>query len=362
MKRKKIAFIIPSLESGGAERVVSTLANALIIEFDVTIIAFYNCIPFYKLDSRIDFQFCNNEYKKEYNSILTHFQLFNKTYKILKSKKFNIVIGFMLTANIYAIILSKLLHIPNIISERSNPHYNSISNFWILTRRFLYPFADKLVIQTNKIKNYFKVIVKDEKIEIIYNPIAKDLLLKRDLTFAKKRTILNVGRLSPSKNQDLLIKAFANIEHDNWKLDFVGEGEYKKELSELIRIYALEDKITLFGNEPDIYKYYNSASIFVFTSKHEGFPNALTEALFFGVPCISTNCEFGPSELIDDSVNGFLIPVGDQKELEDKLTLLMNDSDLRQKFSANGIKSTMHYEASTISLQWKSLITKLLTK
>lgn len=360
MKRKKIAFIIPSLETGGAERVVSSLANELIDDFDVTIIAYYNCTPFYKLDERIDFKFCKIDYIKGENSLMTHFQLFTRTYKILKSKKINLVIGFMSTANIYAIVSSKLLRIPNIISERSNPNYNDISNFWVKLRRLIYPYANKLVIQTNGIKDYFNDIINEEQFETIKNPLAKDLILKRDLNSIKDKLILNVGRLSPSKNQDLLIKAFANIDHKDWKLIIVGEGEFKKELSRLIDFYKLEDKVILIGNEPNVSKYYNTASIFAFTSKHEGFPNVLTEALYFGLPTISTNCSFGPSELINDLENGFLIPVGDQIQLEEKLKILMTDSDLRKKFSNNAINSTVNFEGTKISLKWKSLITKLL--
>ena len=119
MNKKRLAFIIPSLKAGGAERVVSTLANELIKDFDVLIIVLYKCDPFYKLDNAIRVEFCKTYYNKNlstFQSIQNHYKLILKILKFVKHYKPNLLIGFMTTANVYAIIVSKIKKVPSIIS------------------------------------------------------------------------------------------------------------------------------------------------------------------------------------------------------------------------------------------------------
>ena len=351
--------MLPSLKAGGAERVVSTIANQLIEEYEITIIVFYECTPFYPLDGRINIVFCKKVYRKESSSIQsikTHIQLFKKSLQILKQENTRIVIGFMTTANIYAVIAAKRLRIKSIISERIHPEHEVISKFWLVLKKFFYPKSNRLIVQTKAIKSYFKGFVANERLEIIKNPLAPELILKRDLSKTKERLILNVGRLDDQKNQDLLIKAFANIPNKNWKLVLIGEGTNRLLYTNLIAKLNLQEQVILKGNVNCVEDYYNTASLFVFTSRFEGYPNALTEAMYFGIPCISTDCPSGPSELISNAVNGFLIPIGNQNLLETKMKLLMNDENLRTKFNTNALKSTIGFEAEHIALQWKSII------
>jgi GalNAc-alpha-(1->4)-GalNAc-alpha-(1->3)-diNAcBac-PP-undecaprenol alpha-1,4-N-acetyl-D-galactosaminyltransferase len=355
--------MLPSLKAGGAERVVSTIANQLIEEYEITIIVFYECTPFYPLDTRINIVFCKKVYRAESSSIQsikTHIQLFKKSLQILKRENTRLVIGFMTTANIYAVIAAKRLKIKSIISERIHPEYEIISKLWLVLKKFFYPKSNKLIVQTKVIKSYFENFVTNNQLEIIKNPLAPELIIKRDLSKTKEQLILNVGRLDDQKNQDLLIKAFANIPNKNWKLILIGEGTNRIRYTNLIKELHLQEQIILKGNITNVEDYYNTASLFVFTSRYEGYPNALTEAMYFGVSCISTDCPSGPAELISNAENGFLIPVGDQDLLEKKMKLLMSDEDLRTKFSANSLKSTVGFEADHIALQWKSIINNVL--
>ena len=118
------------------------------------------------------------------------------------------------------------------------------------------------------------------------------------------------------------------------------------------------DKIKIISKVKNIHQYYNEASIFVFTSKTEGFPNALLEAMHYGLPCISTDCNFGPSDLINDGVNGYLIPVDNQLELTTKLSCLIEDENLQKQFSKTAKESTKKYISKNVLDQWESLINK----
>ncbi len=122
---------------------------------------------------------------------------------------------------------------------------------------------------------------------------------------------------------------------------------------------GVADQIDFEGAQKDVASYYNKATMFVFTSEHEGFPNALLEALYFGLPSISTNCPHGPADMITDGENGFLVPVGDEEALAKKIEVLMKDEILRQSFSQNALESTKKYEMEHIAAQWMQVINEV---
>uniref|UniRef100_UPI00404AF2C4 glycosyltransferase family 4 protein n=1 Tax=Gelidibacter sp. TaxID=2018083 RepID=UPI00404AF2C4 len=363
MKKVNLAFVISSLNPGGAERVLSILANELIEDYNITIITLYKSEPFYKLNNNILVEYCQQLYidnPTKWQSLTNHIKLFYKLFKIIRKHKIEICIGFMTTSNIYVTLASKLKRMPCIISERIHPEHYDIGKFWNFVRKKTYPLATKLVVQTQSIKSYFEAYMKRDQLVIIKNPLAPELTAKRNLKITKNQIILNIGRLDYQKNQDLLIKAFANIKNDDWRLHIIGEGVNRKVYEDLIKSLNIENKVNLLGNKTDVDTYYNESSIFVFSSRFEGFPNALTEAMYFGLPCISTDCPSGPSELIKDGINGFLTPVENQQALEKKLQNLMDDASLREMLSKNAIKSTEEFQSEIIANQWKSIINKLL--
>jgi len=363
--KPKIAFIITSLTSGGAERVLSTLANSFIADYQVTIITLYNVMPFYELDSRIKRISCKESYNKNMrfiDSLTNNIYMIGSLYRILKKEQISVAIGFMTTTNIYTVIASKLARIPCLISERTHPDYDPLSAFWIKIRKKAYPYCTKLIVQTAGIKSYFTKFLNPDKLAIIKNPLADSLIAFRDESLKKENIILSVGRLDPVKNQRLLIEAFSEMEIDNWKIQIVGEGELRSELQALINALNLEDSVELIGSVDCVHDYYNKARIFAFTSNFEGFPNALIEAMAFGLPCISTNCPSGPNEVIDDGENGFLIPVGDKNMLKRKLEILISQPELGKRFGASAKASTAKFETKHISEQWQHLITEALQR
>jgi len=363
LKRKRLAFIIPSLKAGGAERVVTTLTNQLINDFDIVIVVLYKCTPFYNLNTNIKVVFCKDIYNRTpsfIQSITNHFLLINTCRKLIAKEKSDVIIGFTTIANIYSVLVGKQLKKPSIISERIHPKFGSISSFWVKVRKLVYPKTDALVIQTKDIKDYFTKRIKAEKVQIINNPLAEELAEQRNLNTTKNNHIICVGRLEPQKNQELLIRAFANIERSNYKLLLIGDGTKKEAYKSLVTELKLNDCIDFIGDVKDISKYYNTAKIFVLHSNYEGFPNALIEAMYYGLPCIATNCPSGPSEIINDGENGFLIPVNDQLHLEKKLSLLIHNTDLQIQFKEKAIESTTIFEAEFIANKWKTLIYKVL--
>ena len=358
-KKKKIGFIIGKLSSGGAERVISTLSNELIERFDITIITFSESTPFYDLDERIKVISCQDKLKQPssmFDSLKLNYSLVKRISQIAKKEQVHLLIGFITSANILTTIAAKLNRIPCIISERNNPLVEEVPKLWVILRRFVYPLANSLVLQTKGIKKIYEKKIRPHKITILPNPIASELSKLRTNTIKHEKIILTVGRLDKNKCHDKLITAFNTINPIGWKVKIIGEGVKKQELTTLIESYDLSNKIEIISKVKDIHKYYNEASIFVFTSKTEGFPNALLEAMHYGLPCISTDCNFGPSDLIDDGVDGYLVPLNDQTELTNKLSHLISDENLQKQFSEKAKEVTESYKSENVTVQWETLI------
>ncbi|SHJ11993.1 glycosyltransferase [Algibacter luteus] len=363
MNKKKISFVIGALKSGGSERVITNLSNQLVEKYEVHIICLTKSEPFYELNSNVKLFYCKEQYQPS-NSILQGIKLNYALYKTisnyLKKEKINLFIGFITSANILAILASRKNNIPCIISERNYTNKSNTPLHWRVLRKLLYKKAEFLVVQTEEMKKQFEPIINNNKIVILKNPIAPELTHARDINYKKENLILNVGSLINQKAQDVLIKAFANIDNANWKLIIIGKGEKQKVYEELIKSLNLDNKITLLGQTKDIAQFYNKSKIFAFTSLFEGSPNALIEAMHFGLACVSTDCPTGPSELITDNHSGYLIPINDQKKLELCLKKLMNDQKLREKFSTHAIQSVASLEAKPVTLEWIHLFEKVL--
>lgn len=359
VKKKKIAFIIPSLEAGGAERVAVTLAHMFIDQNEVFLFVLNKTKITFTIDSRIQIQFLKETYIPSKNWLIalkSNFIYLKKIIKTVKQNHIDILIGFTTTGNILAILSSFFHKSSAYISERNNPQVYQLSYLRKICIRILYPFTKTLIVQTSFSKNYFQHILKAHKIQVIPNPLDKNLISRREEYGKRENVILNVGRLDANKNQKLLLEAFANLNTKNWRLIFVGEGDLKIEYQILAKNLGIANKVNFIETVPNVEKYYNGAKLFIFTSESEGFPNALLEAMSFGIPCIASDCNSGPSEIIQHNENGFLFEVNNQKQLEKQMMELMENEVLRLKFSKNAIQSTSKYNSDEIYKQWKSIV------
>ncbi|MGY8913728.1 MAG: glycosyltransferase family 4 protein [Flavobacteriales bacterium] len=356
----KIAFVIYGLGSGGAERSVTGLANYFVDQNQVSIITLVKTTPFFELDPKVRLHYCLEQPKERTNpvqSIKDGMLRIRKLVKLLKTIEAEVVISFMYTSNIYTILAAKWVGIPSIGCERSNHAVFRLPRIQEHLRKFSYQYLSKLVVQTQGNQKYYEGIMPARKITIIPNAVSESLQPQRQLPQnLEEKIILNVGSFKNGKAQDLLIRAFAQINNPAWRLVFIGQGPNLEKFKVLANKLAVGDQIDFLGTQKDIATYYNKASLFVFTSEHEGFPNALLEALYFGLPCISTNCPHGPADLIEDGLNGFLVPVGNQEALQEKMTHLMKNKNLGHSFSKMAVAKSKTYEIEQIAEQWMDVL------
>lgn len=355
----KIDFFISSLSSGGAEHVLVNLAKYFSGKGeDVSITSFEKRPQFYEVHENISLNKVNHSHK---NGLLAFMSDLKATRNLLKSRKPDVAVSFLSRCNLMLILASFFLKNKVVVCDRNNlclkyPKYIFVLTCW------LYRFADKICVQTNEVKAYYPKYLQ-KKMCVLENPLNFEELENQctENDIHKDNVVLSVSRLEKQKDFSTLIKAFDKIadKRKDWILKIYGQGNQKDSLQNLIDSLKLENRVFLCGVTHAPYKEMKKAKIFVLSSFYEGFPNVLCEAMHAELPCISTNCQCGPSELIQDGVNGFLVPVGDIDKMADKIDLLMQNPQLCTETGLHAKESTDRLESSIISEKWLDMLSDI---
>lgn len=352
----KVLMVIPSLGSGGAERVLTGLANDWISKNKCTleIILLMDSDDFYQVDNRIKIHRLNYAAGGAFKIIKLLILLF-KLRALIKDIKPDICLSFIKESNILTILATRWLNLKVIISERNSP-LAPISKLYKTLRKNLYTQANGLIVQTQEYKDFVLREIGSINQEIIPNPVRNIHCLNEH----KEKIIINVGRLIPVKGQSYLLEAFARCQNaDDWRLVILGEGVLKQELIAQAKRLGIGQRVTFIGATKEVDQWLCHSSIFAFTSTSEGFPNALAEAMSASLPCVSFNCVTGPKELIQDNINGYLIEVGDVNTLINRLECLIGSESLRQKLGFNAKKSIESLDFDNISERYFSFLLKI---
>lgn len=348
----KITFIIATLNSGGAERVLVTLANEFCKEHEVNIIKFHSEKSFYQLDKTIKiFTLEQFDFSTLYNKIASRFKKFKALKEALNHHKSDVFISFLDTTNIACIWAKKNIDTPLIISEHSSHSYLK-SFFWKFLRRISYPRCDALTVLSTNDQKYYENFVK--KVINLPNPCHFSLT-NEELT--KQNCVIFIGRLDANKNTLMFLKAIARLDKElASKYEFIvaGDGELKDELLKYTKDFNI--KVNFLGRVENIAELYKKAKILCLCSFIEGLPTVLIESLYFNVARISTKYISGHKDLIEDGKDGFLIDVDDDETLSQKLALLMQDENLRKEICANATKRCKDYDVKNITQKWLELI------
>lgn len=353
----KICFFIANISGrGGTERVTSLIANGLAEKnFIVEIVTCQGSEKsFFPLRKHIKVLSLHSE--EILNPVLRMLYNYKSIWKIAKKRNYDVVIAVDVSLFLYVFPLQFAKKCKCIAWEHFN-YYISSSKYTKFARRLAVKYAEYvIVLGKNDLKNYLKFYPKAKKITYIYNPVAFE---KSDPENIDKNKIIAVGRLTKQKGFDLLIEAWNIIEkkkpNDNWVLNIYGEGEMKDELWEKINKYQLK-RCRLKGYTKDIEIEMKKSSIFVLSSRYEGFVLVLLEAQSKGLPCVSFNCKEGPAEIIEDGINGFLAEEGNVKDLAQKLQKLMYDDVLRKRFSENAQKDLERFDTKEVIKKWEDIL------
>lgn len=355
MNKRKVYISIGTMSSGGAERVVSILANRLVEDnYDIAIFTWISCPVFYELNPNI--RLIDIEKKCKSHNVLKKARYFRN---FIKHDKPDLILSFLAKINILVLICCLFLKVRVVVCERNDPRFVPFNKWLRYLRNGMYSISHRVLTQTDNNKNYFSDRIRC-KTDVIYNPIfLENDLVGSALHSTNSKRIVSVGRLIPQKNHELLLKAFAIFvrNHPDYSLYIYGEGISRKKLELLSRNLGITDNIHLPGVKKNIFHEIENAEIFILSSNFEGMPNTLIEAMCLGVPCISTKVS-GAIDLINNGINGFLVDVNDVSALADRMAEIADNKELRQRISVSSIKIYDELNVDHIYNQWKAYIDK----
>ena len=270
-------------------------------------------------------------------------------------KKINPDVIYVATPlNLFELFLARLFQINYSLSDviiTEHAAYSAYNKFYKLIIKFLYKKVALLLVPTRSDSSFYK------KIGIMNEYLPNPLSFKPS-TFStnESKIVLNIGRLTDDKQHNVLINIWSRVNNkEGWILKIIGTGENFQELSNKIKVMGLSDSILICSPTKNIEAEYISASIFVLTSRVEGFGLVLLEAMACGLPCISFNCPSGPQDIIANKHSGFLVDPGDEVNFLERLESLIKDIDLRRQFGISARNESLKYEDIVISQKFNDI-------
>lgn len=358
----RIVCYVGTLSGGGAERVLSVLANGLSRRgHKVWMITDVSSEGEYPLDEAVeriiyDGEFDPNRRGRKIRALRRIFRMRN----FCRREKVDVVVSFMRSANLRAIATNWMAKTKTLISVRIDPKVGYSNKLVAMLAKMMYPAADGCVFQTEEAKEWFPTNIQ-KKSRIIFNPIS-DTFYKIEPTPMQEKQIVTCGRLDGQKRFDLLINAFDKVCDDfqEYKLEIYGVGHRQGELQSQIDALGRQDRIRLMGRSEDVPNTIKSASLFVLSSDFEGLPNALMEAMALGLPVISTDCSGGGARaLIENGKDGLIVPCGDVDALAEAIRQNLADPEAAKARGDNAKEKAKRFSAEEIVEQWEVYIEQL---
>ncbi len=353
----KIGFLIHDLNAGGAERATVSLANFFSKKgIHTEIITFKDNDCFYQLNDGVEHIRLGLDeiaLSLSVKRLLGALKRMLKIRSFIKKRKLDVLIGMSFSMTWYAVVAAAFTKTKSVGTERNNPYKYKATKINSFLRKFFYKLCNGYVFQTKKSSLFFTDKLRKNDI-VIPNAIFNETVYELTPPVEREKFICAVGRLNEQKRFDILIDAFASISEKipEHKLIIFGEGELRKELEEKIASLGLEKRIFLPGTDPKSVKVVNRADVFVLSSDLEGMPNVLMEAMAMGVPCVSTRCDMGPEELIENGKNGILVDVGSTQQIADTILEIINNPELSDRLSTNARELLKTHSIEAISEKW----------
>jgi glycosyltransferase involved in cell wall biosynthesis len=352
----KVLVVIPTLQGGGAERVVSLLTQEWAKSHQVIIASFESPNIAYDYGGQIvDLRALTgsvNPLKKAYNTWARSAWIRG----MLRREQPDLVISFMEGMNFLAIAaavstgyLDRLF-----VSVHNDPARFSMRNRRLLP--WLYRLPARVIAVSDGVKQGLEAMgVPAARVSFIPNPV---ILKDRQVTENRPEPpllhpfVLGVGRLAQQKGFDRLLDAFRRLDQSEVHLVILGEGPERARLVGMARELGIEEYVHLPGFVADVDTWYRHAECFVLSSRHEGWAMVLMEAMANGCPVVSFDCKYGPSEILEGGANGLLVPEGDVEALASAMGRVLNDEALRRDLAARGMERAKMSDIKEIAARW----------
>lgn len=371
-KKLKILFLTCSLERGGSERIVVTLCDEwarsghevkLLTTFSGVTERAYDLSPLVAEERLVD------RVESQGRSLLNRLRRIASVRELIRTDAPDVIVSFQAHVNVLALLASSGLRTPVVISERIYPPRLLVSPSLSAARRVLYGRATALVMQTEQGCAWARRRFPCLKTVAIANPVVNPLPLGMpEIRPPAPQTgpiLLAVGRLVPQKGFDRLVEAFALVakRHPSVSLFVLGEGPDRLSLADAVAAHGISTRVFFPGAVGNVGAWYRRANVFALSSRFEGFPNALLEAMSYGVPCIAIDCETGPRDIINHGIDGFLVKDGSTEALASALDLVLGNDKLADTLGSNARSKVLdQFAPARIAAEWLELFKEVVHK
>jgi glycosyltransferase involved in cell wall biosynthesis len=352
----RIAFVLSGLGAGGAEKVVNLLARHRLHRGDAVHILALNWgtePSYFAYPDEIHVEAFGSGGRGWRQAVRIAGRL-RRLRRRLSEIKPDIVISFLTKINVQVGLVGAGRGVPIVLSERNNYRLQELNPLWNLAGRIAASRAARLVMQTEAARRHLPPNVR-RKAVVIPNPI--DSAAPIAPPSSAETRIVAAGRLAPQKGFDLLLSAFVEVAHrvPSATLSIFGEGPERGALQSQAERLGIADRARLPGLTSSPGEWIAAADIFVLSSRFEGFPNVLLEALAAGIPSVSFDCPWGPADIIHDEKTGLLVANEDVAALTQALVRLLTDQDLRHRIAA-GARADTRFSTDTVLAKWDAVI------
>ena len=363
----RIMLAVSTMTAGGAERVAATLVNhwSAIGHKVALITVASSAIDFYALDQRVtrialDLSRSTKNWR---DFVIVNFKRARKLRSAIHDFQPEVILSFLDTMNVRMLLASIGTGIPVIVEEHIDPRQQSLDRIVRFLRRVLYKRARAVVVLTPGIARWASSFVRSEAIHVIPNPISQQFCTSGKLEAERDgHRAIAIGRLEAQKGFDMLLRAFAQTaqEHPGWILMIIGDGSERDQLRALAGALQIGDRVVWERAVKDPERELRRSDLFVLSSRYEGFPMVLLEAMACGLPVVSFDCPSGPREIIHDGEDGLLVPPNEIDALAEAMSRLMNRKDERRRLGERAACIVERFSLAKVADMWSTIFEQAL--
>jgi glycosyltransferase involved in cell wall biosynthesis len=360
--RPRVTLVVASLGPGGAENVLTLLANDWARRgCEVTLLCFDpdGTRPYRDLEANVRLEQLGETPPGRRHPLRRGIWTSVRRVLVLReaivASRPDVVLSFLTKINVLTLLATRRSGLPVVVSERNNPQRQDLRATWAWLRDRLYPSAAAIVCQTEGARQALPEPVR-RRVWVIPNPVGPTPAARRRRDC---RVVTAVGRLVHQKGFDLLLQAFAEVakERADWSLVIWGDGPDREALEALRDKFGLRDRVTLPGLTGRPRAWVEEAAIFVLSSRYEGFSNVLVEAMASGLAVLAFDCPWSPDELITHEVDGLLVPPEDVKALAAALRRLSVEPGLRLRLGDAARRKAARFDSDRVIPMWDQVLT-----
>lgn len=370
-KRHSICLFVGTLKAGGAERVTVWLASELHrLGHDVVVLTHSRPeTDFFTLPEGIKRETVGFDAGRDSlaGKLLINLRRCLQVRRVLRRHQVTSMLAMMPHESVMAVVASFGLPMRIAVSERNAPWHRQQDKIWTFLRRIVYRFSDVQVAQTQPIADWLRRETGSKRVAIVPNavqpvlPTGTPVILPQDCLRPDRKLLLAVGTKPYQKGFDFLIEAFGRIagDHPEWDLAIPGllperveEGISGQDILDAASKSGIASRVFLPGNLGNMADWYAAADLFVLSSRFEGFPNVLVEAMGAGCACVAFNCDTGPEEIIEHDVDGLLVREMTVEALSEALKTTLGDPELRSRLAAKAPRVAQRYSPEIVLAKW----------